>query len=88
MALKATLDTIYGETRELYVRINNVEASNHGVPAVALARGYLSQQAFDDGKGFVYETTVEFPADVSMPLWQQGYAALKALPEFAEAEDV
>lgn len=77
MALQATLETSYGETRPLYVRINNVEASNHGVQAVALARGYLSKQAFDERKAYVWEQTIEFTPDVSLPLWEQAYAALR-----------
>lgn len=87
MALQATLETSYGETRPLYIRINNVEASNHGLPAVALARGYLDQAAFAAGRACVWERTIEFPADVSQPLWPQGYAALKAMPELEGATD-
>lgn len=87
MALIANLETNYGETRELYVRINNIEASNHGMPAQALARGFLSREAFQDGKHFVWERQFEFAPDVSGSLWAQGYAALKADPDFANAVD-
>lgn len=87
MALIANLETNFGETRELYVRINNVEASNHGFPATGLARGFLNQEAFEAGKPFVWERQFEFGADVSLPMWEQAYAALKAEPEFADAID-
>jgi microcystin degradation protein MlrC len=78
MAILATVETTYGEVRELYVRLNNIEASNHGVAAVALFRGYISSDAFESGKGFVWERSVEFAPDVSKPLWEQAYAAVKA----------
>lgn len=87
MAVTANLETSYGETRALYVRVNNVEASNHGAPGYALCRGFFSQAAFEEGKPFVWEQTVEFTPDVSQPIWAQAYAALKALPEFADAVD-
>lgn len=79
MAIKAKTETSYGETRELYIRLNNVEASNHGVKATALFRGFFSKKAFEDGKSFVWERQVEFDADVSQPLWSQAYAALQEL---------
>lgn len=87
MAIHATINTIYGENRPAYIRLNNVEASNHGTRAVALFRGFVSREAFEAGKGFVWEHQVEFTADVSQPIWAQGYAALRALPEMAGAKD-
>lgn len=87
MALKVTLPTSIGESRELYVRVNSVTATNHGAPAVATLRGYISQQAFEEHKAYVYETEVEFEVDVEIPLWTQAYEAAKQLPEFAEAVD-
>lgn len=77
MAIQANIETMFGEQRELYIRLNNVEVSNHGVPATALARGFLSQAAFQAGKHFVWEGTFEFVSDVSQPLWTQAYAELK-----------
>lgn len=76
MAIKIKEETQFGEERDLYVRLNNLEASNHGVKAVALFRGFLSEQAYDDGKHYVFEKKVEFDPDVSRPLWEQAYAAL------------
>lgn len=86
MAIKIKEETMFGEERELYVRLNNVEASNHGERATALFRGFLSEQAFRDGKHYVFEKTVEFVADVSTSLWEQAYVALKS--EYPEATDV
>ena len=87
MALKATLETSFGETRELYVRINNVEASNHGVKASALARGFLSKDAFEAGKNYVWERSIEFTSDVSRSLWDQAYTALRAESDLVDAVD-
>lgn len=87
MALIANLETNFGEPRDLYVRINNVEASNHGMPAQALARGFVSREAFQAGKRFVWERQFEFLPDVSLPMWEQAYVALKSEPEFAASVD-
>lgn len=80
MAITAILTTSYGESRELYVRLNNLEASNHGLQATALFRGFISKDAFDAGKGYVWEREVSFAPDVAGNLWPQAYAALKGLP--------
>lgn len=88
MALKATIETNFGETREIYVRINNVEVSNHGAPANALFRGFLSREAFLAGKSFVFEKELQFTPNLSAPLWEQAYvAAKKDDPLFANATD-
>ena len=79
MAIKATVETSYGEERELYIRLNNIEASNHGVESRALFRGFLSEDAYNSGKQFLWEHTVEFTPDVGKPLWDQAYRALKAV---------
>lgn len=79
MAIKATVQTTYGEDRELYIRLNNVEVSNHGVESRALFRGFLSEEAFNSGKQYLWEHTVEFTPEVSKPLWEQAYRALKAV---------
>lgn len=76
MAIIAEVETQYGEKRKLYVRLNNIESSNHGVDSKALFRGFLSEQAFKDGKHFLWEETIRFKPDVSKPLWEQAYAAL------------
>lgn len=76
MAIVAEVETIHGEKRRLYIRLNNIEASNHGVDSFALFRGFLSEAAFKEGKHFLWEGTIQFQADVSKPLWEQAYEAL------------
>lgn len=88
MAIMAAVDTNFGESRSVYIRLNNVEAGNHGLPSIALFRGFLSQAAFESGAHYVWEASVEFPADVSQALWPQAYAALKVQESFADAVDV
>lgn len=83
MAIKAIVNTTYGESRELYIRLNNVEASNHGVASSAIFRGFISQDAFQDGAHYVWEHTVDFIADVSRPIWEQAYLELKAGADIA-----
>jgi hypothetical protein len=88
MAIQATVETSFGEERELYIRLNNVETNNHGVTSHALFRGFLSQQAFEDGKHFVWERQIEFTPDVSQPIWPQAYAAVKTDADLSGAVDV
>lgn len=76
MAIKAIVPTQFGEDREVYIRLNNVEASNHGAMSLALFRGFLSKEAFQSGAHYVWEQWIEFTPDVSQPLWEQAYAAL------------
>lgn len=73
MAVLANLETSYGEVRELYVRVNSVTASNHGVESVAMLRGFISREAYEEGKSYVYEDSLEFSPDISKPLWSQVY---------------
>lgn len=90
MAIKAKIETLYGEERECYIRLNNVEASNHNWPCIAVFRGYASREAFENGKAFLWEQAVEFKPDVTKPIWEQAYRALKegdpAAPEREELE--
>lgn len=76
MAIKATVTTLFGEEREVYIRLNNVEASNHGWASNALFRGFLSKEAFQAGAHYVWQKEIQFAPDVSQPIWQQAYAAL------------
>ena len=76
MAIKAEIKTSFGEKRQCYIRLNNIEANNHGAPATALFRAYLSSKAFREGASFVAEFPVEFKPDVNEKLWPQAYAAL------------
>lgn len=88
MAIQARITTIFGEERDCYIRLNNIEASNHGQPAQALFRAFLGRAAFEAGHHYVAELPVEFAADVSRPLWGQAYDALKErLPDAADADD-
>lgn len=87
MAITVMLETPYGETRETYVRINSVSASNHGVTSSVLFRGYLSKEAFQSAASYTWEKELEMMLDVSAPLWAQAYGKLKQMPDFAEATD-
>ncbi|CAG8864063.1 hypothetical protein [Pseudomonas fluorescens] len=87
MALTASLTTSYGETRDLYVRVNNLSTSNHGVSSSALYRGYIVEEQFRAGGGYVWERELEFMVDVSGDIWTQAYQALKEQPEFAGSTD-
>lgn len=77
MAILATVETQFGENKELYIRLNNVEASNHGMKATALFRGFISKEAFESGKNFMFEKEVQFDAEVSSNLWEQAYRHIK-----------
>lgn len=86
MALSQKIKTAFGDERLTYIRLNNVEVSNHGIPCVATFRAFVDQAAFKDGARFVEEYTVEFDADVSKALWPQAYAALIKEKKFAKKE--
>lgn len=88
MAIQATVTDAYGEQRNLYIRLNNIESSNHGVASYAKFRGFLSQGAFSDNRQYLWEQDVEFIADVSQSLWPQAYDALKQVAAFADAVDL
>jgi hypothetical protein len=89
MAVTAKVELPSGETRDLYIRLNNFEQlANHGVPAIARFRGWISQEACDADKAFVWERLVEFEADAPKDAWSLAYDALKAIPDFAKAKDV
>lgn len=87
MAIQATVATEYGEDRSLYIRLNNLESSNHGVASKAKFRGFLSQETFADGKHYLWERDIEFVADVSLPLWPQAYEVLKVEAGLLDAVD-
>lgn len=88
MAIQATVATEYGEERNIYIRLNNIEASNHGVPCSVKFRGFLSKEAFDNGNRYLWEKDIEFLADVNLPLWAQAYEALKAEINLTDAVDL
>lgn len=87
MALSNSMTTQFGENRQLYVRINNMSVSNHGVNASVLFRGYLSQEAFQAGGMFLWEQEMDIPLAVDHSLWTQAYQALKATEQFQNAVD-
>lgn len=76
MAISTVLTTTFGEARTCYVRLNNMDVSNHDFPSTALFRGYISKEAFDSGSHYVWEKGIEMMADVSLPLWPPAYDAL------------
>lgn len=88
MAVKATIETMYGESRECYIRVNSIEVSNHGQPARALFRGFISQSAFQEGAHYVWEESIDFEACVSEALWPQAYAALADQEGFEDSTEV
>lgn len=86
MAVQVSMPMPWGETRSIYVRLNDFEQlANHDVPAIARFRGYVSKQAFEEGAAFVLERLVSFPANAPDNPWSLAYEALMALPEFANA---
>jgi len=87
MAIKATVFTEHGESRELYIRLNSMSSSNHGVNSTGLFRGFLSKDAFLENAKPFWEKGVAFIADVSLPLWEQAYSELKKEIEVS-TEDV
>ena len=77
MAIKKVVTDIVGRELELYIRLNSVEVSNHGVSSNFLFRGFESKEHFMNGDRFLweYETTAEI--DVSVNIWEQAYALIK-----------
>ena len=87
MAIKAIVETVHGEERELYIRLNGIEVSNHGVESIAKFRGFLSQDKYNAGANYLWEQDVEFMADVTQPLWGQAYQTLKSALNVDVIED-
>lgn len=77
MALELTMKTPQGEVRRLYVRLIVSEDNNHGEPARALFRSFLTKEAFKAGHHYVHEEEISFHADVDQPLWRQAYDAFR-----------
>lgn len=78
MALQKRVIDDLGRDVELYVRLNSVEISNHGVGGHLLFRGYASKEAFTGGGRFLWEQSLEVSIDVSLPIWAQAYAAIRS----------
>ena len=85
MAILAKVKTNFGELRDLYIRLNNVEASNHGAESYAKFRGFISEQSFLDGSSYAWEHDIMFTPDVALPLWEQAYDVLKTDPVLLSA---
>jgi hypothetical protein len=66
-----------GMQGEFYLRVNNVEASNHNTKNFALVRYYASKEAFDSGKNFIEEDGIEFECACSDNLWEKAYLKLR-----------
>lgn len=88
MAIQTLVTTEYGEDRSLYIRVNNIETSNHGVPSNVKFRGFLSKEAYEAGARSVWELDMEFLADVALPLWPQAYEAFKAEKNWVDVLDL
>ena len=78
MALQKRVIDDLGRDVELYVRLNSAEISNHGVRGHLLFRGYASKEAFTGGGRFLWEQSLEVSIDVSAPIWEQAYDAIRA----------
>lgn len=77
MAIKKIVNDIVGRELDLYIRLNSVEASNHGVASSFLFRGFESRDHFVNGDGFLWEYEVTAVIDVSGNIWEQAYALIK-----------
>lgn len=79
MGITTKIWTEAGEERECYIRMNSIEANNHGVESTALFRAYISEDAYKKGGKFVGAWEVSFVLkDVSGNIWEQSYEAFKA----------
>lgn len=85
MAIIANVELNTGENKNLYLRVNSVQVSNHGVKSIALIRGFLSESAFLNGKAFMYESEIEIDLDVSLPMWEQIYEEMKLI--YTDSDD-
>lgn len=79
MAIKAVVTTSYGEERELYLRLNSIVISNHGVKSTGLVRGYISEEAYRTGMQYIYEIEVDIDIAVNSNAWEQVYAELNKI---------
>lgn len=90
MAVRGKIETEHGVSLAAgYVRIGMLTL--HGAGATAQALIYASAKAREDGKTPIETVTVPFTADLAAKapgIYAQAYAALKATPRFANAEDV
>ncbi|WP_322037188.1 hypothetical protein [Burkholderia cepacia] len=58
------LRTDYGDEQSLFVRLNHIDGLNdHGAPALATFRGFSSRSAFEDGRRYLWEQTIQIRAN-------------------------
>jgi hypothetical protein len=79
MSILATAETVFGDTREIYIklmRLNAVESPGQVAVAQALFLGYTSEAAMNAGKRHIWEREIEIEPDKDQPLWSQAYVAL------------
>lgn len=87
MGIKCTVNTEFGEARELYIRLNNVEVNNHGARSYALFRGFLSKESFESEGKYMWEKRITLHPDVSLSIWEQAYVHLKTMDEITNPID-
>ena len=90
MAIRGVLTTKFGEERECYIRINNVEnSSNHNVKWKPRLRGYLVDFTVDESPVYVWDSVEEglkIECDVDLNIqescWSQMYKQIMDNQEF------
>lgn len=89
MAILARVETHHGEERELYIRLDHFERlNNHGAPALAVFRGYISKEAFDARAAFVWELGIELEANAPEKPWELAYSELQKMTPVPQLEAV
>jgi len=94
MGIKARVMTKFGEKRDCYVRINNVDDvqnNKDGTTVKPRLRAYLD--SFENGKPYVWDSVeadlkLEFIVDISKPLWDQIYEELIKDEAFKSALEI
>lgn len=87
MALQAELLTNHGESRSVYIRLNNIDNMTKHTFWNALFRGYISKEAFEGNWGYCWELVVSFKGDENRPAREQAYEALRAYDPTVEIEE-
>ncbi|MEZ9643123.1 hypothetical protein AB4289_15395 [Vibrio cyclitrophicus] len=87
MGITATVPTMLGHKKNIYIRINNIASNNHGELTTALFRGYESKASFEAGAHYIYEESFKYMADVGRDLWNQSYEAYKEQALYPDIQD-
>ncbi len=93
MAIRGTLVTKFGEERECYIRINNVEnAANHGISWQPRLRAYLVDFTIEASPPYVWASIeagleIECEVDLTIPKssWDQMYEQIMVNKDFLNA---